>query len=96
MSFELPTSPFATDSYVVVYPDGRKSLYRDKLVYNPLPNDQYKLLIDGDTLDGIAFDYYGNSKYWWVLADVNNIENPFILETGTPILIPNLNNIFNV
>jgi len=40
----------------------------------------------------IAYKFYKDTLKWFVIADVNEIENPFDLITGTDIIIPNLNN----
>lgn len=96
MSFELQTSPYFKNSYIINYPDGRLALYRNKLEYSPKVDDEYLVTIEGDTLDAIAFRKYGDSKLWWVIADVNNIENPLIIEPGTSLLIPKLSHIPNV
>lgn len=49
----------------------------------------------GDTLLIIADKYYGDSKYWWVIADINDTDkNPLIdifdLELGRELLIPKI------
>ena len=31
----------------------------------------------GETLRDIAFAVYGEARWWWVLADLNRIVNPF-------------------
>lgn len=48
-------------------------------------------IVVGDTLDSLALDAYSNSTYFWVIADFNNIRDPFApLEVGTMIKIPTL------
>lgn len=32
---------------------------------------------DYSTLENIAYKYYGKSYYYWVIADYNNIRDPF-------------------
>lgn len=44
---------------------------------------QYK-----NRLDKISYDYLANSKLWWALASVNNIDNPFELELDSIVRIP--------
>lgn len=45
----------------------------------------------GETLDSIALDSYSNSTYFWVIADFNQIKDPFKeLEVGTMLKIPTL------
>lgn len=31
----------------------------------------------GDTLDTLALFYYGNPTYYWIIADYNDIFDPF-------------------
>ena len=45
----------------------------------------------GETLDSIALDNYSNSTYFWVIADFNNIIDPYKkLEPGTMLKLPTL------
>jgi nucleoid-associated protein YgaU len=41
----------------------------------------------GETLDLIAFDYF-DSRYWHLIAEVNDIINPFDVKPGTLLWIP--------
>ena len=48
----------------------------------------------GETLDSIALDSYGNSTFFWVIADFNHIIDPFLsLKAGSYIKIPTLSSI---
>ena len=43
----------------------------------------------GDTLDSLSLYYYSNPTYYWIIADYNNIFDPFLpLVVGEQILIP--------
>lgn len=43
----------------------------------------------GDTLDSLALYYYGNPTYYWIIADFNDILDPFLpLVVGEIISIP--------
>lgn len=44
-------------------------------------------------LDKVAYDYYENSKYWWIIALVNNINNPFESMIKDTLVIPSLTNL---
>ena len=48
-----------------------------------------------DTLDSLSFKYYGRPDYYWIIADFNRIQDPFIkLYNNVDIIkIPNLNDI---
>jgi len=44
----------------------------------------------GDTLANLANTYLGGSKYWWEIMDINpEIIDPFSIDPGTVIRIPN-------
>jgi nucleoid-associated protein YgaU len=44
-------------------------------------------------LDLISQANYGTPKYWWVIADVNKISNPFVVPVGTVLRLPPMSNI---
>ena len=50
----------------------------------------------GDDMDLLAYQYSGNnankSKYWWIIADVNEVLWPLDIEPGTDVVVP-LNNL---
>lgn len=48
-----------------------------------------------DTLESLALKYYGRPDYYWVIADFNSIQDPFIhlKEKFEIIKIPALSNI---
>ena len=78
--------------YMINYPDGEQSLQRDILVYKEDIEDRSYTIKDGDNLTMIAYQFYKDPLKWFVIADVNEIENPFELTVGKDIIIPNLNN----
>lgn len=51
-----------------------------------------------ETLDNIALYYYNNPTYYWIIADFNDIQDPYIeLEVGSNLKIPTFSTIkFNV
>jgi hypothetical protein len=70
--------------------DGR-TVYRS----SPLPNiplsddDIYVATETGDRLDTLAFQFFGDSSLWWIIASANNIHNaPFGFQDGTVLRIP--------
>jgi phage tail protein X len=70
--------------------DGRR-VYKSKL-YPAIPlrdDDIYVASETGDRLDTLAYQYYGDSSLWWIIATANNIHNaPFGLADGTILRIP--------
>lgn len=46
-------------------------------------------------LDLIAYNYYQNALLWWVIAQANNIKDPFNdVTAGMVLRIPNLNTLY--
>lgn len=80
-------SPY-DDSFVLKYPDGDISVERN---VSPIYNDYVvHTVLEGETIQSIAFKYYGDSGLWGVIADANDILNPFEdLHSDMEIIIPN-------
>ncbi len=90
MSLKLRSNnPYVT-GYTVDYLEGDQSLQRFQIEFRPSDKDKLHPVTDYDNLSDIAFDHYGDSKYWWVIADVNNIMDPFTLTPNTNLIIPDL------
>lgn len=74
-----------------------KKTFDGRVVYRPkiYPNislrddDIYVATETGDRLDTLAYDFYGDSKLWWIIASANNIHNAvFGFPDGTILRIP--------
>ena len=68
-----------------------KTVYKRKIYPNIPLNDSdiYVATETGDRLDTLAFDFYGDSKLWWIIASANNIHGAkFGFEDGTILRIP--------
>lgn len=83
-----------------VFSGGEELLIRPKLSLIGDIRDQYHIVKKGDRIDLIAYKYYSkrvedSSKFWWVIADANDIQNPLDIEqyVGKQILIPNISNL---
>lgn len=50
--------------------------------------------INANRLDIIAYNNYGYSTYWWVIALANNIIDPFNIPLGTVLRIPPLSSMY--
>jgi len=75
--------------YVIHYPDGSYSLERNIPTITMSDEDITHTLKDGETLQNIAFRYYGDSGKWYIIAEANNIINPFKdLVPGLQLKIP--------
>lgn len=81
------TSPYS-DSFVIKYPDGDISVERNR---SSIPLDYViHTVLEGETIQSIAFQYYGDSGMWGVIADANDILNPFEdLHEDMELIIPN-------
>lgn len=67
--------------------------YRLNNIYPEIPlseEDNYVIAVLGDRLDLLAFDFYGDSTLWWVIASANSLTGDSLyLEPGLQIRIPN-------
>ena len=81
-------SPY-NNAYALKYNDGDYSLEAKPPVVPESPNDIQHTVKAEETLQNIAFRYYGDSGKWYIIAEANKILNPFKeLEMGTLIRIP--------
>ena len=58
-------------------------------LYNKVPesnNDFFVIAQDGDRLDNLANQFYGDSDLWWFIAQTNNI-NTMNVPAGTSLRI---------
>lgn len=97
---ELEENNLYASGYLLVMEGDERQLLRDPLVWIGSLEDSYHTLTDRDRLDTLAWEYYNQfvsdaSKYWWVIADANNILNPLDLAdlVGKQLLIPNILNV---
>lgn len=74
--------------YIIDFGDG------DMILEKPISVNSTQLttthtVLEGETLQNIAFRYYGDSGYWTLIAAANNIFFPFRdLEDGMELVIP--------
>lgn len=76
-----------------------KIVYQSR-IYPSIPlsdEDTYVATETGDRLDTLAYDFYGDSNLWWIIAAANKLHNgKFSLPDGTVLRIPaNYLNIVN-
>lgn len=70
--------------------DGRE-VYRTRIYPNiPLKDsDMYIVSQEGDRLDTLAYQYYGDQGLWWILATANNLHDASLaVEDGTILRVP--------
>lgn len=85
------TSPYNTeDAYKVQYEDGEYSLERSDKSVELTSSGIIHTVLEGETLQNIAYRYYKDSGRWGDIATFNGIINPFDeLETHQVLNIPN-------
>jgi LysM domain len=96
MSVAISDDNMYQAGYIANFGD-EQLLVRQQLKIVPQVGDKWHTVTVGDKLDAIAYRYYkdivpNGGNYWWVIADANNILNPFNLDifVGQFLLIPNL------
>jgi hypothetical protein len=61
-------------------------------VYPDVPysnDDNYVITVLGDRLDLLAFDFYGDTSFWWVIASANALSGDSLyVEPGMQLRIP--------
>ncbi len=59
---------------------------------DPSSPDRTKAYVvkQGDTVSGIAGNFYRDPRRWRAIAEANEVEDPRVLEAGTVLTIPNL------
>jgi nucleoid-associated protein YgaU len=78
-------------AYVVQFDDGDIALEKNIPVISISDCDKVHTVMDGETLHSIAFRYYGDSGYWYQIAEANKIINPFSeaeFYVGRRLIIP--------
>jgi len=51
-------------------------------------SDTYLIMVERMRLDHLAYKFYNNPNYWWILASANGIKGSMYVEEGTQIRIP--------
>ena len=77
--------------YALKYPNGDYSLERPIPIPIYSDSDQIHTVMDGETLQSIAYRYYGDSGFWYQIAEANQIVNPISNEEfyiGRRLIIP--------
>ena len=63
-------------------------------IYSVIPEtdgDIYVITQQGDRLDNLAFQFYGDQSLWWYIAKANNLSF-MTIPTGTSLRIPGTTN----
>lgn len=61
------------------------------------PDDNYIITTIGDRLDLIAYDFYGDPSYWWIIASANSLPGDSLIPPiGGQLRIPiNIQSVIN-
>lgn len=99
----IPSSNLYQNGRIIQFDNGEQLLIRDQLEAQDFKDFEYYAVTQDDELTKIAYEMYHTkikdaSKYWWVLADVNNIFNPFDISDliGTELRVPNILEVKNL
>lgn len=73
--------------------DNNGAKFYSTTIYPKIPlseNDIYVLTSEGDRLDLLAQQFYGDANLWWVISSANGDlpQNSLNLPTGTQLRIP--------
>lgn len=82
-----------SNGLIITYNEGDVSLERIPPQFVDNAEDRSHIVRDEETLTSIAQQYYKDGKYWYFIADKNNLLDIFSLQTGQELIIPHLNNI---
>lgn len=69
-----------------------KKRYLESVIYPKIPlsdDDYYIITTASDRLDLLSNQYYGDPKFWWVIAVANNLNNASLyVDAGRQLRIP--------
>lgn len=66
---------------------------RKRVEFNP-SNFTYYTVVQGDTLDGISYNHYGNAQLGWAIMDANpTYQSEIELVPGVVIAIPSFDEV---
>lgn len=79
---------------IIKTPEGKRrisTLYYPKLERKT--SDIFIITKMSDRLDNLSFQYYGDARYWVIIAKANNLHFPTLrVPTGIRLRIPNFTN----
>jgi nucleoid-associated protein YgaU len=95
----------ATQRFIMFRPDGIPVRARIQVTFNEFRNAELEAkeikretadytkwheVVQGETLSGLAGQFYENPSIWRAIAIMNDLEDPFALAPGQQLLIPQL------
>jgi len=62
-----------------------------------LTNATFYTVVQGDTIDGIAYNQYGNAQLWWAIMDANpTYQSELEIKPGDVLVIPPFDEVVKV
>jgi len=99
---QIPRNNLYGNGRIIQFNDGEQIIIRDLITSDKFEDFEYHTVMQNDEITNIAYKYYKGvandaSKYWWVIADVNNIMRPHDISDllGQDLIIPNLRQLNN-
>ena len=69
---------------------------RERNYFN-IGNATFYTVVQGDTIDGIAYRQYGNAQLWWAIMDANpKYQSEIDIKPGDVLTIPSLDEVVRV
>ena len=66
---------------------------KERNVFNT-NNATYYSVVQGDTIDGIAYSQYGNAQLWWAIMDANpKYQSEIEIKPGDVLTIPSFDEV---
>lgn len=85
----MSTSPYnPNDAFQLLYDENEYSLERTDKSNTLTPSGITHTILEGETLQNIAFKYYKDSGRWGDIATFNALIDPLDIEKGMVIQIP--------
>lgn len=73
----------------ILYTDKGTPYLSQREDFSPETVLEYYTFKEGDTLDGLAYKYYGDASLWWSILDANPVYTSEIeIEYGDVLAIP--------
>lgn len=86
----LKTSVFAKDGQAFIFNIREKRKFNTDLA-------TYYTVLQGDTLDGIAYRFYGNANLYWAILDANpQYLSEVDVKVGDVLVIPDISEVSSV
>jgi len=93
ITLELRINNPYSNGEVFVFNEGDAVLDGRVITYVKSIKDRYFTVAQGDSLSSISFEAYGDSKYYWVIAQANGIDEAYEVTIGQSLLIPDIEKI---